>query len=302
MPAIPAAYATPIGSGTNSGFNIRNHMALDQEGVLFCPTAARAELQLEGLYLNPGGQPVTNAINNTRYAARFTNDTVINYGATNSGNQGWYDGDQLLPGSDVVGGTNVAFEVTAFLELKAGINRYGVRSSDGFQLTAGSGLEKTNQSVLIGIFDASRGDDIPTEGPFLVYRDGLYAFRLVFHKSGSPNLSLEWYSRGQDVDFDLFNVSDRTLINGLDVNSDTPTPAYRKRTVEPARPVLNIVRGPNEVIITWNSMADFQLQSRPAVNSGSWANVSQSQTVNGSLHTVHVPLGSQTTFYRLQSP
>src|SRR5213592_375309 len=91
--------------------------------------------------------------------------------------------------------TNVAFEVTAYLELKAGINRCGVKSTDGFQLTAGSALDRASQGVLIGVFDAARGDQNPTEGPFLVYQDGLYAFRLLYHKRGDPNVSLEWYSR-----------------------------------------------------------------------------------------------------------
>jgi len=305
MPAIPAAYATPLGSGTNRGFNLRNHMALSQAGVPFCSTAARVELQLAGQYLNPSGQPVTNAINNTPYAQAFTNLSTINYGSTNGGSEGWFPGDQLLPGSDIVGPTNVAFEVTAYLELKAGINRYGVRSSDGFQLTAGPALDRASQGVVIGAFDAARGWQIATEGPFLVYQDGLYAFRLLFHKTGDPDATLEWYSRTNDVEFvyDFVNVGDRTLINDVDVNGDTPTPAYQQRTVEPARPVLSIVRnGSAEVVITWNATADFQLQSKPALTSGSWTPVSQPQTVNGSLHTVHVPLAAQRTFYRLQSP
>src|SRR6185369_12403519 len=110
----------------------------------------------------------------------FTSDSTINYGSTNGGSQGWFPNDQLFPGSGAVGPTNVAFEATAFLELKAGINRYGVKSSDGFRLTAGSGLEKEKQTVLIGIFDAARGEQNPTEGAFLVYQDGLYAFRLLY--------------------------------------------------------------------------------------------------------------------------
>ena len=213
-------------------------------------------------------------------------------------------GDQLLPGSDVVGPTNVAFEVTAYLELKAGINRYGVKSTDGFQLTAGSALDRASQGVLIGAFDAARGDQNPTEGPFLVYQDGLYAFRLLYHKSGNPDVSLEWYSRTNDVEFvnDFINVGDRTLINDVDMNGDTPTPAYQQRTVEPARPRLNVVRSGSELVITWNSSAQFQLQSKPSLSSVSWTGISQSEVVNGTLHTVHVPLGGQATFYRLQSP
>ena len=304
MPAIPSAYATPLGSGANRGFNLRNHMALTQTNVIFTNTAARVELQLEGQFLNPSGQPITNAINNTAFAARFTNTTVVNYGSTNGGNQGWYGGDQLFPGSDVVGATNVAFEATAFLELKAGINRYGVKSTDGFRLTAGFGLEKEKQTVLIGIFDAARGEQVPTEGPFLVYQDGLYAFRLLYHKNNSPDVSLEWYSRTNDIEFvnDFVNVGDRTLINDVDVNGDTPTPAYRQRTVEPARPVLNIARNGNELILSWDSSADFQLRSRPAFGSTTWSLVTQPPVVTGTLHAVHVPLSAQPALYRLQSP
>jgi len=117
-------------------------------------------------------------------------------------------------------------------------------------------------------------------------------------------VSLEWYSRTNDVEFvnDFLNVGDRTLINDLDGNGDTPTPAYRQRTVEPDRPILNIAHSGNEVVISWNSSADFLLQSNPKLGSGSWATVTQPLTVNGTLHTVRVPLGAQDAFYRLQSP
>src|SRR5206468_12515227 len=133
----------------------------------------------------------------------------------------------------------------------------------------------------------------PTEGPFLVYQDGLYAFRLLTHQGGNPDATLEWYSRTNDVEFDndFINVSDRTLVNDVDGNGDTPTPAYRQRTVEPARPRLNVVRSGSQLVITWDSSAQFQLQSKPALSSGSWTAVSQSEVVNGTSHTVHVPLG-----------
>ena len=79
-------------------------------------------------------------------------------------------------------------------------------------------------------------------------------------------------------------------------------PEEDEPTVEPARPRLNVVRSGSQLVITWDSSAQFQLQSKPALSSGSWTAVSQSEVVNGTSHTVHVPLGGQSKFYRLQSP
>lgn len=303
MPAIPAAFATPVGSGINRGFNVRNHMALTQSGVIFCANAARAELQLEGQFLGSGGQPVTNAINNTPFAQPYTVTSVLNYGPTENGTRGWFPADQLLPGSEVVGATNVAFEATAYLELKAGINRYGVRSSDGFRLTAGPGLPKDQQSVVIGSFDGARGDQVPSEGAFLVYKDGLYAFRLLFHKAANNDVVLEWYSRTNDVEFvnDQTFVGDRTLINDLDTYGDTPTPAYRQRTVEPARPVLTAILTGNALQISWNAGDPFVLQTKPTLADPTWTTVSQQPVVSGDLHTVTInnPIG--TALYRLRN-
>jgi hypothetical protein len=316
MPAIPAAFATPLNSGANRGFNLRNHMAKNQTGVAFCNTADRAELQLEGLLLSTGGQPATNAINNTPYAAPFVNTTVINYGITNfNGTKGWFtnddtanglnqNSDQMFPGSNLVGPTNVAFEATAFLALKAGINRFGVKSSDGFKLTAGSDLPKAKQTVLIGSFDGSRGEQVPSEGAFLVYQDGLYAFRLLYFKGGNADVSLEWYSRTNDVEFvdDPVNVGDRTLINGQDVNLDTPTPAYQQRTVNPVvpRPILTVTLQGQQVVLSWNSQFAFQLQSASVPNPPVWVPVAQTPAVNGTLNTVTIPVSGQAAFYRLQ--
>jgi len=228
---------------------------------------------------------------------------VINYGSVEGGNRSWFDSDLLFPGSEVVGATNVACEATAFLALKAGINRYGVRSSDGFQLTTGPALAKDQQSVVIGIFDGARGEQVPSEGAFLVYKDGLYAFRLLYHKNGNPDVSLEWYSRTNDVEFvnDPNNVGDRTLINGMDIYGDTPTPAYRERTSEPVRPVLTAILVGNALQISWTSSDPFALQTKTGLTDPTWATVSQVPVDNGNLHTVTINNPSGTAFYRLQS-
>ena len=242
-------------------------MTRTQAGVAYSNTADRAELQLEGQLLGTGGVPATNAINNnTPFTALFTNTNVINYGLTNfGGTKGWFTNDdvsngtnqysdQMFPGTSIVGPSKVAFEVTTFVVLKAGINRFGVKSSDGFRLTAGSALAKAKQTVVIGSFDGSRGEQVPSEGAFLVYQDGLYAFRLVYFKGGNTDVRLEWYSRVTDIEFvnDSFKVGDRTLINGLDTNLETPTPAYQQRTVEPvvAQPTITVVNQNQQVALS----------------------------------------------------
>ena len=187
IPAIPSAFATALNSGTDAEFNIRNHMAPGATGVNFTNTTARAELQLAGVLTGLGGMPVTNAINGTPFASSSVETGVINYSQTAGGASGRFPSDSVFPGGETVPGNNIALEVTAYVSLAAGLNRFGVRSDDGFRLTAGESL--TKQDVMLSGYEGPRGDQVPTEFDVLVYQAGLYALRFVYYDGGGGRQS-----------------------------------------------------------------------------------------------------------------
>jgi hypothetical protein len=69
-----------------------------------------------------------------------------------------------------------------------------------------------------------------------------------------------------------------------------------------ASPTLSISRSSeNQVALSWESSGAFQLQSRDALNAGSWTDVATIPVVDGNRSTVVLPLGNNTQFYRLRS-
>ena len=64
-------------------------------------------------------------------------------------------------------------------------------------------------------------------------------------------------------------------------------------------PTLSATSQGNEIVISWTS-GNFQLQSRAALNSGTWANVSNVPTVIGTTSTVSLSATNPAQFFRLQ--
>ena len=68
------------------------------------------------------------------------------------------------------------------------------------------------------------------------------------------------------------------------------------------RPTLAARRDGNDVVISWESPANFQLQFRGDAAQGVWENESTLPDVNGNVRAVRVPLTATNRFYRLRSP
>ncbi len=62
---------------------------------------------------------------------------------------------------------------------------------------------------------------------------------------------------------------------------------------------LSARREGNELVVSWDSTAAFQLQYRPDVGQGAWTNEPTAPTVNGTRSNVRVPLAGAVRFYRL---
>jgi len=299
MPVIPAAYAAPSGSGIDPGFNVRNHMAPGANAALFISTSARAELQLAGQLLDEQGAPVQNEITHTPLPAEFAEAGFINYARDTTAAAGRFGEDRLFPGgsAELIPG-NIALEATAYLQLAAGLHRFGVRSDDGFRLTAG--LDPSLQDIVLGVYEGPRGDQVPTEFPFLVIQDGVYAVRLLYYDGGG-SASLEWYGLHEGL-VSTDGADGRVLINGPDVEGLVRVPAYRARTVEPefARPELVCGRDGADVVIRWTSSIPLQLESTENLASSNWQVVPVAPTVSGDEYTVRLPATAAAAFYRLR--
>jgi hypothetical protein len=71
--------------------------------------------------------------------------------------------------------------------------------------------------------------------------------------------------------------------------------------VQPTLPPLAIGRDDTTVVITWTADEALQLESREAVETGDWTNVTETPDVNGTTFTVRVPIGAGNRFFRLRS-
>jgi hypothetical protein len=184
----PATRMTAAGSVR--GFNVRVVQAPADSAALE-NSLARAEAQLA-----PGS---------TIPRAYETNlvDAVINYSqdAFAGGNAGLIEGDLPIPGQSDEGGTeNWAMEATAFLDLPAGIVRFGVVSDDGYKISTAIAPNASTPAL-----EFHNGGPANETFDVVVRTAGVYGFRLVWYeRTGGANV--EWFT----VDT---TTGDRTLVN-----------------------------------------------------------------------------------------
>jgi hypothetical protein len=193
--------ANRVSPGTNRGFNVRVVQA--PAGSNLANSLQRAEDQLSANSIIPKAYDLT------------TTGDVINYNQNDGGADGYFDNDILIPGldgPDAQGTDDIAMEATAYLELPAGHVIFGVRSDDGFKLSAGAGLHDQTP-----VLDFHNGEPADQTVDVLVPVSGVYPVRLL------------WYERGGGAFVEFFTVdpttSDKTLVN--DPNTPTAIKAYR---------------------------------------------------------------------------
>jgi len=245
VPGLPAAYATAPGTGLGSGFNIHIVKVSDAAGTGTPPalpnTISRAEQELAGTLIDPSTlSPYDNEAAGVD-GTGMTTLPVLNFeqGALATG---YFGNDTAFPNLDPAlydptqGPNNIVLEATAYLDLSAGIHRLGVRSDDGFKVTAGPVFADTN--LVLGVFEGGRGNTLPggaTEFDVEVPQDGLYPVRLIWFE-GNGGASLEFYS----VDT---TTLERTLINDRTVPNAIR--AYTNRSVQVFTPEVTITTPTN---------------------------------------------------------
>ncbi len=143
--------------------------------------------------------------------------SVINYSQDGfaGGSVGSFEGDEGIPGQTDEGGTdNWAMAAVTYLDLPAGVVRFGVQSDDGYKLASGLGLDASTPalSFLNGVANDTFDVVVP--------QAGVYGFRLV------------WFERGGGAFVEWFTVDpvtgNRTLINadgGIKAYTSAQAPA-----------------------------------------------------------------------------
>jgi len=241
--------ANRVSSVANRGFNVRVVQA--PAGSALANSLQRAEDQL-----------VANSIIPKAYDLTTTGD-VVNYSQTADTADGYFGGDILIPGLDSAeaqGDDDIAMEVTAYLELPVGSIRFGVRSDDGFKVSAGAGLHD-----LTPVLDFHNGGPADQTFDVIVPAAGFYPVRLL------------WYERGGGAHVEFFTVDpatgERTLVN--DANSANAIKMYRELGAAPSVAVYS-----------------------SATVDGTFT-LDAGATVDTSAKTITIPLETGNRFYRL---
>lgn len=200
--------ANRVSSVATRGFNVRVVQA--PAGSALANSLQRAEDQLAANSTIPKAYDIT------------VPGDVINFAQVAETADGYFPNDILIPGLDSAeaeGTDDIAMEATAFLELPAGTVRFGVRSDDGYKLSAGPGLHDQNPIV-----EFHNGGPADETFDVLIPAAGFYPVRLV------------WYERGGGAHVEFFTVNpatgERTLVN--DPNVETAIKAYRELGAAPA--------------------------------------------------------------------
>jgi hypothetical protein len=277
LPIIPTAFALPLSLANGVGLSIQMARAPDDStNTDFPPTIARALAQLAGTLTNSlTGQPYTNLAGGPGGNGNYLELNAVNYDITGTP-QGSYTFNfktnfPYVPAS----GTNnfMAMAANMYLYLPAGVYTFAVRSDDGFQLTTGPAPTSTN--LTLGIFDAGRGNDNPTQFEFIVQTNGLYPMRLIYDQ-GEFGGNIEFYS---------VNRTNGTPVLINDLTNPNSIRAYL------IAPVLSIAPSGGGVVLTWGD-SSYGLQAAPSVI-GTYTNVT------GATSPYATPASGPRRFFRL---
>ena len=163
---------------------------------------------------------------------------------------------------------NFAFEILSYVELRAGIYRWGVSSDDGFRVSPATSVSDPNNAITMGVFDGGRGVG-DTVFDFVVAEDGLYPIRLVYEEGGG-DANVELWS--------VPNVSEDAATGTLAlVNfSDDPTAlkAFRPPLATARPQITSATIAAGRITIRWSNGGT--LESTTSLTSPNWTSTGNS--------------------------
>lgn len=248
-PSVDPANASSA-PGPNRGMQVRVVQA--PQGSALQNSLDRAEQQL--------------AANSTIPVAMTTNVVLDFVSMTINGAPfGYFPAYTAIPGVDgSIGTDDFAVEVQTWLQLSAGIYRFGAYSDDGYKLSAGA--TPAAQTPILAFHNGGPADETTD---FVVPATGLYPFRFMWYQRGG-NAYAQWYSVDRTTGV-------RTLIN--DTNSPSAIQAY---------------------LAPGAASASIRVQSSPRADSGYVDDLTA--TVDSVNQKATIPLNGPVRFYRLVGP
>lgn len=264
------------GTAGPAGFNVRVVQA--PQGSNLDNSLQRAEDQL--------------APNSTipKYYDTNVVEQVINQ-AQDDRNSGYFTGETLVPGlDDAANGTDdFAVEIRAWLDLSAGVHRFGVVTDDGYQIS--SGASPADKSPVLAFHNGGPANET---FDFVVTQAGLYPFRMIWYERGG-NAYSEWFS----VDV---ASGDRTLIN--DAAAAGSVKAFTSVATAPAAVTITSPHfdGGN-LVVSFQSESGRTYTLDSSLDLQAWADSGVAPaTGNGSTLQLTVPAPSGAhTFYRVKA-
>ena len=176
------------GPGTQRGINTR----VTQAQEVGENSLDRAEAQLAAGSTIPNNYDITVLSDVINFSQNAIND---------GGTDGYFDGDLPIPGQTVeFGDDNFAMEARTFLDLPAGVVRFGVRSDDGYKLA--SALNPNASTTPLAFHNGGPADET---FDVVVPQAGVYSFRLVWYEH-TGGAHVEWFTVDR-------TTGDRTLVN-----------------------------------------------------------------------------------------
>jgi hypothetical protein len=242
------------GTGKTRGFRIRVVQAPIDGGALE-NSLDRAENQLAA------GSTIPRAVDTNTVVE------VINFNKRAGEVAGAIDGDVMVPGIDPDmtgnGDNDFAVEILTYLELPAGVHRFGFITDDGYKVATGRAPVGATTATL----DFNNGGPANETVDFVVSQAGLYPFRMVWYERGGAG-------HGEWTTIDIASGA-RTLLNG----------------------------GASSVIKAWTDfdpVAESFVAESAASVTGPYA-ADPSAIVNSAAKTVTVPAGGANRFFRVRA-
>jgi hypothetical protein len=216
--AVPASFAHPKSEIDTSapGFLVRLTQANTGSGELANSTQ-RTEDQLAGFLIDPAtGVAYLNDADFSGVTLNadgtYSETFAIDYGG---------GGALTFPGIPGANGniSNIAMEVSTFLDLDPGTYTMIVNSDDGFQVRVGTDGRDKLKSIVLGEYSGGRGA-ADTQFQFTISQAGAYSFRLIYEQGGG-GYNCQWYVANSTA------ADPHLLVN---VDGDGSVKAYQKLT------------------------------------------------------------------------
>jgi hypothetical protein len=207
LPVIPSTFALAGAAGTNFSIQISkgpNDTGSSFDQKSFTGSSYAAERHVAGMLYQPSASstsltPYANEASNTPpNLGLYVEPAAINYEAC-GGVAGFFTGDTTFPGvlpntdsyqcTNGTGPNYFSMSATIKLQLGAGLYRMGVRSDDGFKVTAGTNTPAND--LILGDYESPRSSS-ETTFDFVVAANGVYNLRLLYSQV-TGGADVEWY-------------------------------------------------------------------------------------------------------------